>query len=190
MPKRFRFFIDDELNFQCNLKTKRCEGQTKTGTQCRRNTVMGTGYCYQHLETIKHLKIKASTIPGAGLGLFCFDRKKQPNEIIFRENDIIIEYDGDKVSDNELVERYGDYTAPYAIHLVRTENIDSACLRGIGAFVNHKPHTQANARLANNRNYTEARVTATKNIRNGSEIFASYGNSYHINEAGAKFTTK
>jgi len=190
MPKRFRFFIDNELNFQCNLQSKRCEGNTKAGTQCRRNTVMGTNWCYQHLETDKHLKIKDSTIPGAGKGLFCFDRKKGDNEIIFKPNQVIINYVGENIDDGDLDERYGNKTAPYVIHLVRDQNVDSACLRGVGAFVNHKPHSQANARLASNKNKTEARITATKNIRNGAEIFASYGNQYSINEAGASFTTK
>ncbi len=190
MPKRFRFFINNELNFQCNLQSQRCEGQTRTGTQCSRNTVMGTGYCYQHLESIKHLKIKNSTVAGAGKGLFCFDKKREANEIIFRPNDIIIDYRGENLSDNGIHQRYEDKTAPYAIGLKNNFNVDSACLRGIGAFVNHKLTAQSNAKISHNRNRTEARIVATKNIRNGAEIFANYGNQYQLNEPGVSFTTR
>jgi hypothetical protein len=41
---------------------------------------MATPYCFSHLPEYLHLKVKPSTIPNAGKGLFAFDKTKNENE--------------------------------------------------------------------------------------------------------------
>src|SRR4029077_15177011 len=49
--------------------TQRCTAQTKNGMHCKQLTAMGQ-YCWNPLRTEKGLRIKKSTIPRAGKGLF------------------------------------------------------------------------------------------------------------------------
>ena len=54
----------------------------------------------------------------------------------------------------------------------------------------HRAGHHQNARLVVNFQNNTARLKATKNIRNGEEIFVSYGHQYHINETGVQYRTK
>jgi dTDP-4-amino-4,6-dideoxygalactose transaminase len=92
------------------------------------------------------------------------------------------------LEDEELLERYDGNTAPYALQLNRTENIDCACKRGVGSLVNHKAFSYANARLTKN-NQGVAFVSAMKNIKNNCEIFVTYGTDYLFNEPGVSYRT-
>jgi len=147
---------------------------------------MGTPYCWIHRKSTEHLIIKDSTIPHAGKGLFACNPSIPDNDIIFRNGDIICEYDGDIITEHILNMRYHSYTAPYGTSLNNHMYEDGALHRGIGNFANHS--TQPNARLSIKRNNT-AQLVATKNIRNNHEILINYGRSYRLNEAGVETTT-
>ena len=54
---------------------------------------------------------------------------------------------------------------------------DSACQRSAGSFANH-------------RNTGRVILKATKNIRNGREIFVSYGSAYRMNKENEIHQTK
>jgi hypothetical protein len=108
-------------------------------------------------------------------------KEHNDNEVVFRAGDIIIEYDGEKVPNDDLDERYGDYTAPYGLkHGSNVE--DGACRRGAGTLANHAPRSRANARYSFSTRDKVFRLVATKNIRNNKEIFCFYGTDYHFNE--------
>src|SRR4051794_17971590 len=49
--------------------TVRCKALTANGARCRRKTTKGD-MCTQHLGLREGLRIKPSTLPGAGMGLF------------------------------------------------------------------------------------------------------------------------
>lgn len=115
MSKKFKFYIVDELQFQCPLSSLRCHGKTKKGTRCGRKCVIGFELCYQHLRSDKHLRILPSTIPNAGKGLFAMDTTKNDNAIIFRAGDKICDYSGQLINEEQLNERYEDKTASYAV---------------------------------------------------------------------------
>jgi len=198
MPKRFEYSnpADEPPRFVCQLEKLRCQHvNPKTNHHCRRYQIIGAGYCFQHLETDRHLKIAASTVPNSGLGLFAYDKKKPTGEILFKYNsrkrrgDFIIEYEGEVLSKLAGDQRYGkNNTAPYSAYLNKDFEIDSACLRASGSLANHKPRTYANARLiVTGKNvYLEA----TKTIRNGDEIFIDYGKDYNIGQEGDSYTHK
>lgn len=180
MPYKFFFLINNNISFQCNLRCNNCISTNTNGSRCKLRSCIGTPYCWIHLLYIKHLRIKYSTNPRAGKGLFVMSKQHDDNEIVFRNGDIIIEYGGEIITNNALDNRYGDYTAPYAIrHGNRIE--DGACIRGAGTVINHAPTAQANARFSLSRN-GQFRIIATKNIRNNREIFCNYGRNYRFNE--------
>jgi hypothetical protein len=194
MVYTFIYTVNGQVTFSGNLQGRRCIGHCRNGRRCSRRSVIGCPYCYQHLKSERHLRIKPSTIQNAGKGLFAEDSTQAPNGVIFRRNDPIIEYIGETIDSVELNRRYHQHTAPYAIQVRGNNNnplyIDAATIRGVGSLSNHIARRDQNAELVVNFQNNTARLRATKIIRNGDEIFVNYGHEYHINEADVQYTTK
>ena len=180
---------DPPYTFKCELDKMRCSGTTKTGAQCRRNTVKYLDKCFQHLKSEMGLVVKPSTIPGAGDGLFTTRDRKVGEKII--------QYHGEIMDQQEIDERYQatePVTAPYVVEEKKNRFIDAACNRGTAAFVNHKAIAQSNCRWLVSRAPNPAVwVVARKNIKattgNPTELFISYGQQYQMNEPGITFRT-
>lgn len=154
------------------------------GSRCKRKTVIGVPWCYQHLASEMSLKIQASTIEDAGKGLFAISKTK---EIVFRKGQTIIEYQGEKITHHELEKRYGNKTGPYAITTTQDQIIDAACERSVGAIANHKASRHANAKF-----FTQNKsiiLQAIKQIKNGDEIFVNYGPDFELGDKRVKFMT-
>ena len=170
MPKRFKFYIDDNLHFACNVNSEKHNGQ-----RCKNHTVIGTNICFSHLLYDKNLRIKQSnTVIGQK---FALNSHKDNNEIIFKPNETIIFYGGDIINKRELDRRYDNYTAPYGVRIrdVNGDEMfrDAACNRGIGSLANHGTGNRENARFSFARDGT-LNLKATKNIKNDNEIFINY----------------
>lgn len=164
-----------DIIFNGDLTTKTCAGNSKNGNRCKRKVTLGLPYCFQHRKSVQSLTTKESQIPNAGKGLFVNSKDHEPNEIVFRNGDKIVNYDGEVLPEREIDNRYGDYTAPYALQLPNDRFIDAALVRGLGSHANSKATlSQCNAKLTYN-NQGVGFLKATKNIRNGSEIFVYYG---------------
>lgn len=192
MPKYFKFYVNDNTLFQCKLQSVRCTLNNNNGVRCKNKSVIGTPLCWRHLLKEKKVRILDSEY---GKGLFALDTKKGPNDIIFRENDTIVAYEGEVLTDNIINERYGNYTAPYAAKISNDNIIDSACLRGVGSLINHGNSKKVNCRFSVYNG--KLSIKATKNIRNNQELFLNYnkGNkrgeiAYQFNEAGVRHVTK
>ena len=143
----------------------------------------------QHLAKAYKVRIAPTTLPNTqGKGLFAYKGSSPNQDIVFCPNDNIISYRGEPVSAEDLEHRYGNKTAPYALQLNKTSFLDAGCERGVGSLANHKSRTYANAKLSFFRG--EVRLKATKNIRNGDEIFVSYGDLYRLNESDVSHSTK
>lgn len=198
MPLKFEFLVNQPgqvpaLAFSCKLQCVRCDGTTAKGARCKRRVCIGTPYCPAHLKKEMNLNIADSLLAGAGKGLFAYDPDDPDgNEIVFRPKDVIVQYDGEIISEAELGERYGEHTAPYGLQekygVMYTE--DGACRRGAGTLANHKPHSQANAKLSFGSGRRRFQLVATKNIRNGQEIYVSYGRAYKFDEPTLTRTVK
>ncbi|KAI9183756.1 uncharacterized protein BJ171DRAFT_608374 [Polychytrium aggregatum] len=117
-PKTSLFFTyKSDEPWECRLQCTQCTGTRRDGGRCTRRTCIGLRYCYAHLALERHLEIRNSGIAEAGKGLYAFDRNAEDDAIVFRNGDVIIEYDGEEISKDELEERYGRNTAPYGIQL-------------------------------------------------------------------------
>lgn len=165
---------------------------SKNGEKCKRRQYLPFDVCWQHLRINYNLTIKKTSLEGYNFkGLFAYDYKNPENKkkIVFRKkkgrkqrsSDRIIRYIGEKLTKHQIDERYSEYenaTAPYAFKTLKKNSyIDSACKRGAGSFANTKPNAQ-NARLSRT-----GSLYATKNIKNGEEIFVSYGRQYKFKDA-------
>lgn len=184
----FTFEIDNEIVYRAKLESLQCTEHTKAGHRCKRRTVIGSPYCSSHLTSIHYLKIKPSTIPGAGKGLFAWNpRDSNSNEVLFSRDELICRYQGELISKTELIERYEDKTPPYVVGVSANSFEDGAIRRGIGSLANTLPGHN-NATISIYRGH--ASLKATKAIRHGDEILLSYGRQYKLNQPGVEAYTK
>lgn len=189
MPYYFTFKINNQVRYTTQVQSIQCEDHTKTGARCKRRCIIGSPYCCTHLAYNHHLKIKPSLIPNAGKGLFAVDPLTNQNDILFRNKDTICEYRGEVINLATLNERYAPgkkNTAPYAVQLSANAYEDAAKIRGVGSLANKSPNN-SNATLSVYRG--RASLKATKNIRNGDEIYLSYGSDYRMDQPGVIYKT-
>jgi hypothetical protein len=176
--------------FYSRMYADRCEYIKKNGERCKRRCCIGIEYCTTHLPMHLHLKIKKSTIPNAGLGLFAYQENSQPNQIVFRKDQKICNYKGEILTAEQINERYHNFTAPYTVGLSRNEFIDASLERGVGSTANTKTQHNNATLSIDNRNHRVS-IKASRNIRQGEEIFLAYGNRYHLPHVeGVHYYTK
>ena len=188
MPYRFNFRINDRQTFSCFLETMQCVVIKPDNSRCKNKICIGSPYCYVHLLYEKHLRIKKSTLPRVGKGLFAMNPKLPSDAVIFKKDENIIQYTGEIIDDEEKARRYEDKTGPYLLLQKQDTYIDSAKVRGVASNANTYPsHNNAYFALDNRNN--KVYIKANKNIKNGEEIFVSYGRSYKLNEEGVEFKT-
>jgi len=190
---RFKFYEHEHQDnrhptFACALQSERCRSQTKTGSHCSRKCVIGTPYCWSHLLSNHHLRLLPSTLPDAGKGVFVLNKQRPLGEIIIRNGDVVCPYGGELIDETTLNHRYGDKTAPYAIQLSHHRYRDAACARGIGSMINHDSR-RANVTFAVNQRTKTVSIKAKRHLRNGEELFASYGRDYRMNDGSRYVTT-
>lgn len=142
-----------------------------------------------------------------GQGLFAVsldDHEQEEREVLFKKGDLICWYISEQMERGLIHERYpGDMTAPYGFGATKDLAYDAACVRGMGAIANnaHRRYDRRGKKLANNAkirvqnkqagitrdiNNGELRVganpfpviVATRDIRDGEEILADYGDEY------------
>jgi len=195
-PVEFRFHNSGKDNvpqktFKCALKEARCTFFDES--PCDRRVVFTHPYCTDHLRDKFQIEIKKSTIKGAGLGLFVCENES------FENDQVVAYYIGDMTSKDELDQKYGEFTAPYAfsLGLIGAEGeemvIDAACVRGPAAYINHAEAGQANSAFFiqphdKRTNGPVLYVKALRSIRAEEEIFASYGQDYKFNEGSTVST--
>ena len=188
---RFEFYEHVENRqptFSCALESERCHSQTKIGTRCSRKCVIGTPYCWSHLLSNHHLRLLPSTVPNAGKGVFVLNKQRPLGEIIIRNGDVVCPYGGELIDETTLNRRYGDKTAPYALQLSQNRYRDAACARGVGSMINHDGR-RANVSFAVNHRAKTVSIKAKRNLRNGEELFLSYGRDYRMND-GSRYVTR
>jgi hypothetical protein len=190
MPYYFKFYEnndDPEPSFTCAVRSQRCEGLNKNGSRCARKCVIGTPYCWTHLLAKFHLRILPSTMPEAGKGLFVLDKKQPTGTVLIKKDQTVCPYGGDLIDKATLDERYGDKTAPYAVQLSKNRFRDGGCARGVGSLLNHDSR-RANVAFSVNQNAKTVSIKATRNLKNGEELFVNYGREYQMRD-GSKYVT-
>ena len=190
MPYYFKFYDnerDPRPSFTCALDSERCIGQNKNGQRCSRKCIIGTPYCWTHLLSKHHLRILPSTIANAGKGLFVVDKKQPEGAVIFRTGETVCPYGGDLIDKDTINERYGENTAPYGIQLSQNRYRDAGCARGVGSLINHDSR-RANVAYSVDQRAKTVSIKAKRNLKNGEELFVSYGRVYRMND-GSKYTT-
>lgn len=120
-------------------------------------------------------KLKQSTLPGAGTGLF--------TEVGFKKGDKIIEYTGDKYTWAQCLKRAEEGKGNYVFY-INSRNCLDAFDRpdSLGRYANDAKGLSRVKGINNNAEYQVIKgvpyIVATKNIKPGAEIFVSYGKDY------------
>jgi transposase InsO family protein len=151
------------------MPSQRCTALTKAGAQCKQRTAKGQ-YCWNHLRSLRGLRIKKSTIPGAGLGLFAARDLPLGTRI---------DYTGDRAPLRD--DRDG---GAYFLQLSSRKAIDAARTNaGEGRWVNDPKNSnmRANTEFVLHTPPGRPRIGCLRTIRlipAGEEICVSYGRAY------------
>ena len=217
------FFLENAP--KCRLLCSRCISKSKkTNERCKLTTCQGVPYCHNHLSSELHLRILPSTY-GKGLfasdrkkgeNEIIFEKG---DEICTYIGEIL---SIDQLDNRYSVDtQEAPYTALVSLNKKDVINIqrnnpifykkvvqknlltqqksnyylDSACIRGVGSYANHKPQKEANAQLTlvyySDNEYGDIPphvvIIAKKNIKNNEEIFITYDNNFVSN---TEHTTK
>lgn len=190
MPLVYSFAAPPNVRFTCPVQCGQCTATAANGQRCRKRTCVGVPMCWMHLMRESNLRIKASTLSGAGRGLFAVKRGAADTEVLFKKGDTVAPYGGELLTEREVDARYGaNFTAPYAIKLRGDRFENGACVRGPGSMVNHVPARLANAEFRLTRD-NRSRLVALKRIYNGQEVLVSYGSDYRLDEPTTSRTVR
>jgi len=175
--------------FACDLECGQCEHVKDNGQQCKNRVCYGTPICWIHTIRECGVRLKQSTIPGIGKGLFAMED--------FGEGGWMCPYNGEETDKACLNQRCpGDVAAPCASTTLADDGstqtddgsndliVDGACCRGIGTVANGKfgrngrPRTRAlhNAEI-DDRHGGGQWIHATKAASSGEETFVHYGDT-------------
>lgn len=198
---RFRWGEDPDTGrplYECNLVCLQCAAHTVAGERCRRNTCMYLPYCQQHMKSRLNLEVRKSA---HGLGLFAKRDPRNPGRVVFHANELIAPLDGEPLTQQQLDARYGRELAPYGA-AAGGYLYDGACRRGVGQYANtavrdNNPrlmdYDACNALLVDDHHDMSgfnrdpiwySWIEAKRDIHEGEEIVAFYGNIPRIKRAG------
>jgi uncharacterized protein len=122
----------------------------------------------------KKLRVKRSTLPGAGKGLF--------TTVPFKKGERIAEYKGKKMT-WARAEKLSDERNGYVFYFNKKHVIDAwNTKRGVAHFANDAKGITRVKGLTNNSEYVTSKgrcfIEATRDIQSGEEIFVGYGAEY------------
>jgi hypothetical protein len=151
------------------MPTQRCTARTRHGAHCRQRTAMGQ-FCWNHLRSERGLRIRRSTVPGAGRGLFAARTLRAGAQI---------HYTGDVVPLPD-----GSAGGVYYLQIRKSTAIDAARTNaGEGRWINDprgtlsRPNSVFVVYTPPGQPRT-ASVRTLRQIEKGEEILVAYGNAY------------
>jgi hypothetical protein len=156
----------------------RCQADTKTGLQCSRRTCKTHPYCWQHTQILLGLRVKTSSVPDAGDGLYAVRD--------FKENEEVAEYSGATYGPGEGPED-SQYLLRCAFADIDARRTDA----GLGRYANSarvrrgRRRVLANARLVCDNRGRKARVRVGRRAIRASrqhpkEILVNYGARFRL----------
>ena len=158
-----------DKNGSIRMPSQRCTADTKKGVQCGQRTAKGQ-YCWNHLRTVSGIRIKKSSAPGAGFGLFAARDLSKGHRIA---------YTGDRIQ--LLSDQVG---GPYFLEVRAGEAVDAARTNsGEGRWINDPKGTtdRANCRFVLHTPTAGERtacVELTRNVSKDEELWVNYGAAY------------
>ena len=158
------------------VEVDQCIAPNCRGTRCMKRTGRSR-YCWLHLQRIRNLRIKKSTLPRAGMGVF-IAKQAMPRGAT------VAEYEGPRLMFDPRTE-----DAPggeYHLQSKRDTIIDGSSSHNIGSYVNdcRAANRRAgeckgcNCRFSCNRQTGCVKIVTTKRVAPQAELFVPYSRSY------------
>jgi uncharacterized protein len=152
--------------------TQRCTSATRTGAHCKARTTIGQ-YCWIHLQQHESLRVKASSIPGIGRGLFATK--------FIKSGDKIAQYSGDLVP---ITDEYDETKGSMYVLEINSELLVCAARTnaGVGRWANDARNSRNsdNAYFCCDQRSKTACIKATRDIEKDEEIFVPYSDEFWI----------
>lgn len=163
--------MKSETVYEC----ARCSGKTQDDHRCKKHTCKIPKLCWQHLAKEKNLKVKKSTIPNAGQGLFALKT--------FPKDTSLGEYKGKVMSREEFDKKYGDDGGQYGADLGPNKVVDAAStqstvLRYVNGSDNPKKKLPSNTKFKVKGKNKAVEMRTTKKVEKGQEFLVPYGKGY------------
>ena len=137
-----------------------------------------------------HINFKIKKSKYLGDGVFVHETGSDKEKVIFKKNDIILEYKGEKLKSKEVESLYKDNYAPYLMYIGRNKYLDSACKRSLASMVNMGTKKENNCFFHGIKN--SIYIKASKDIKNFEELLCDYGEYYEnfdFKNTGIKHST-
>ncbi len=153
-------------------RTSKWQPRQRVLDQCRQLTRYGA-YCWTHLAKEERLRVKTSSIPGAGRGVFA-TRHIRPGEVIGQ-------YTGDLLRGDYSSRSDPNTGGVYYLQLNNHLCVDAARTdTHVSRFINDPRGTgqRPNCKFAHDGRTSIVRVRATRHIQPGQELLLSYGRTY------------
>jgi len=164
---------------QIDVGPQRCVATAKaTSRQCERLTQHGC-HCTIHRAQLDGTCIRASSVPGAGKGLWAATRSFSPGATVAR-------YTGDLVRTAARASNASVAASRYVLQLSATLSLDAARTNTAdGRMVNDARGSgqRPNARFVVDLRSQTASLCATRTIRQGTEVLVSYGRQFWSSHA-------
>ena len=149
----------------------RCSFIKDNEEQCKLRSCVSGSLCWIHTRRQYHLRVKPSTIPNAGRGLFAATAD-------FRKGQQIVPYSGDVLTRAQYEQRYPNDDGEYVFKVNNNRYIDARSTQSaVGRYANRCTGTglPCNARITGAQH---PNLKATRLIHDGDEILVPYGGSF------------
>jgi hypothetical protein len=185
--KKFRYYDGrGQIKFEGNLREAPCAASDLQHPWCSRVTQMVHPYCAECTKRYYHVEIRPSSLLNAGLGLFAVDvDDPSGNRVVFKKHELIAPYCGELLTEDTMQQRYSksvkeftSYIIPYAVLLTSDFYLDGALYRGPATYTNDARNATLNNAFLVEGDDDQLDLYAKVQIRNGMEIFTSYGKAY------------
>lgn len=170
--------------FVCELVMKQCKFPG-----CTNYDYATLPFCPLHLTSVHHVAVLPTSLKDSEgklfnfLGLFAWDKNLEKDAIVFRPDDEIIPYYGERIDQAERKRRYGNQgPASHAVMCSDGSVVDAARLRGAASNANTSLDGKNNAILVEKLDNTIC-IVAQRPILNGQEIFIDYREDYVMGNA-------
>ena len=154
------------------MPTQRCTAETKKGGHCKAKTAIGQ-YCWIHLQQIEGLRVRTSTVPGIGKGLFAMK--------FIAKGSKIAEYSGDLF---EITDEYDETKGSKYVLEINSELLVCAARTnaGVGRWANDARQTAEsdNAYFSCDQSAKRASIKASRDIQSDEEIFVPYSDEFWV----------
>ena len=186
------------------LKKVRCKEIRPNGTRCDVNRVIGAGLCPYHAATVHNVcaipfEDIDTGVPRLGVFAIFVRHEPPPDGIVFREGAFVLPYEGEVLTLEEKIRRYGESNAPYCIGGPNSDEmgdydcpfIDGALYRSTASLIKHASSEEANCAYIYNDFEGTLEVRAVRDIYENEELSCDYGDEYIYSGASAgKFDTR